>query len=49
VDWKRNLNIVLIAKEYKFVLIDPYPKIRKNSTAKRREVEKAWKKADEMA
>ena len=25
VDWKRNLDIVLIAEEHKYVLTQPYP------------------------
>jgi hypothetical protein len=47
-DWKRNLNIVLTTKEYKYVLIEPCPMIGKNSPTKEREVEKAWKKANKM-
>ena len=32
VDWKRNLDIVLTAREYKYVLIDFCPVINANST-----------------
>ena len=49
VDWKRNLNIVLTAEEYKYVLTEPCPEIGEDSTDQEREAEKAWKKADGMA
>jgi hypothetical protein len=49
VDWKRNLNIVLTAEKYKYVLTNPSPEIGKNSTTEKCEAKKVWKKADEMA
>ena len=50
IDWKRNLNLVLTAQEYKFVLTDvclPPP----DSDSSKEEVEayQKWRKADEMA
>ena len=49
IDWKRNLNLVLTAEEYKFVLIDvclPLP----DSDSSKEEVEayQKWRKTDEM-
>ena len=50
IDWKRNLNLVLTAHEYKFVLtyVCPPPP---DSDSSKEEVEayQLWRKADEMA
>ena len=50
IDWKRNLNLVFTAQEYKFVLTDVCPP-PPNSDSSKEEVEayKLWRKADEMA
>ncbi|XP_057969469.1 uncharacterized protein LOC131158621 [Malania oleifera] len=50
IDWKRNLNIVLTAKEYKYVLIEVSPQ-KPNEKATDEETQAYWKciKADEMA
>ena len=50
IDWKRNLNLVLTAEEYKFVLTNvclPPP----DSDSLKEEVKayQSWRKADEMA
>ena len=49
IDWKKNLNPVLTAKKYKFVLTDVCPS-PPNSDSSKEEVEayQQWKKADEM-
>ena len=49
-DRKRNLNLVLTAEEYKFVLTDMCPP-PPNSDSSKEEVEayQSWRKADEMA
>ncbi|WP_163813176.1 hypothetical protein, partial [Pseudodesulfovibrio sp. JC047] len=49
VDWKRNLDIVLTAEEYKYVLIENCPEIDTNSTEDQLEAERKWKKANSMA
>src|SRR5579862_6779626 len=49
VDWKRNLDIVLTAEEYKYVLIENCPDIDANSTEDQLEAERKWKKANSMA
>ena len=48
--WKRNLTLVLIAQEYKFVLTDVCPP-PPDSNSSKEEVEafQKWRKADEMA
>ena len=50
IDWKRNLNLVLTAEGYKFVLTDVCPP-KPDSHSSKEEVEayQAWLKADEMA
>ena len=50
IDWKRNLNLVLISEEYKFVLTDMCPP-PPDSDSSKEEVEayQSWRKADEMA
>ena len=49
IDWKRNLNLVLTAKEYKFVLTDvcPPPPYR-DSSKEEIKAYQHWRKADEM-
>ncbi|KAH0658743.1 hypothetical protein KY285_027288 [Solanum tuberosum] len=50
VDWRRNLDIVLIAEEYKFVLHEECPlKPNEQSSDKARLAYQKWCKADEMA
>ena len=50
IDWKRNLNLVLTAQEYKFVLTDVCPP-PPDSDSLKEEVDayQLWRKADEMA
>ena len=50
IDWKKNLNLVLTAQEYKFVLTDVCPP-PPDSDSSKEEVEtyQSWRKADEMA
>ena len=50
IDWKRNLNLVLTAQEYKFVLTEVCPPTPGSDSSKE-EVEafQLWRKADEMA
>ena len=50
IDWKRNLDIVLTAEGYKFVLMEVCPNVP-NSDSSEEEIEyhKKWVKADEMA
>ena len=50
IDWKMNLNLVLIAEEYKFVLTDVCP-LMLDSYSSKEDVEayQNWRKADEMA
>ena len=50
VDWKRNLDIVLIAKEHKFVLSEPcldFPAV--DASSKERQQYDRWRKSNEMA
>ena len=49
IDWKRNLNLVLTAEEYKFVLTDVCPP-PPDSNSSKEEVEayQHWRKVDEM-
>ncbi|XP_019227249.1 PREDICTED: uncharacterized protein LOC109208574 [Nicotiana attenuata] len=50
VDWKQNLDIVLIAKEYKFVLDEVCPeKPREDATDDEHKAYQKWVKADETA
>ncbi|XP_074556259.1 uncharacterized protein LOC141812117 [Curcuma longa] len=50
IDWKRNLDIVLTAEEYKFVLqVECPPKPTENSSEEEKESYRKWIKADEMA
>ena len=49
VDWKRNLDIVLTAEEYKYVLTEICPEIDENSSESQLEAERKWKKANNMA
>ena len=50
IDWKRNLNLVLTAEEYKFVLIDVCPPLPDSDSSKEEvEAYQSWRKADEMA
>ena len=50
VNWKHNLNLVLIAEGYKFVLTDLCPLPPDNLSSKEEEeAYHKWKKADEMA
>ncbi|CAA0830832.1 cysteine-rich RLK (RECEPTOR-like protein kinase) 8, partial [Striga hermonthica] len=49
-DLKRNLDIVLVADEYKFVLTTPaHAPLSAQSTEEEREAHRKWHKADEMA
>ena len=50
IDWKRNLNLVLTAQEYKYVLTDVCPP-PPDSDSLKEEVKayQLWRKADEMA
>ena len=50
IDWKRNLNLVLTAEEYKFVLTDVCPP-PPDSDSSKEEVKayQHWRKTDEMA
>ena len=50
IDWKRNLNLVLTAEEYKFVLTDVCPP-PPDSDSSKEEVKayQSWRKVDEMA
>ena len=49
-DWKRNLDIVLVADEYKFVLTTAAPApLSATSTEEDKEAYRKWHKADEMA
>ncbi|XP_074562879.1 uncharacterized protein LOC141819483, partial [Curcuma longa] len=50
IDWKRNLDIVLTAEEYKFVLHEVCPEApRPDSSEEEKERHRKWVKADEMA
>nr|XP_016442163.1 PREDICTED: uncharacterized protein LOC107767624 [Nicotiana tabacum] len=49
VDWKRNLDIVLTAEGYKFVITEEYPEKPENATDDQVKAYDKWVKADEMA
>ena len=50
VDWKRNLDIVLIAKEHKFVLSEPCPNFPAiDASSEERQQYDCWRKSNEMA
>lgn len=50
IDWKRNLDIVLTAEEYKFVLTQVCPEEPgEGATIEETQAHKRWVKADEMA
>ena len=50
VDWKRNLDIVLIAEEHKFVLSEPCPNFPTlDAPSKERQRYDRWWKSNEMA
>ena len=50
IDWKKNLNLVLTAEEYKFVLTDVCPPTPGSDSSKEDvEAYQQWRKADEMA
>ena len=49
IDWKRNLNLVLTAEEYKFVLTDVYPPTPGSDSSKEDvEAYQQWRKIDKM-
>ncbi|KAG6492737.1 hypothetical protein ZIOFF_047702 [Zingiber officinale] len=50
IDWKSNLDIVLTAKEYKFVVLEVCPSMPDNDSSEEEiERHRKWVKADEMA
>ncbi|XP_057981282.1 uncharacterized protein LOC131166725 [Malania oleifera] len=50
IEWKRNLNIVLIAEEYKYVLVKVCPQEPgEGTTEEETQAYRRWIKADEMA
>ena len=50
IDWKRNLNLVLTAQEYKYVLVEVCPPTPGSDSSKEDvEAFQLWRKADEMA
>ena len=50
IDWKRNLNLVLTAEEYKFVLTDVCPPTLDSDSSKEEvEAYQHWRKANEVA
>ncbi|XP_019235065.1 PREDICTED: uncharacterized protein LOC109215449, partial [Nicotiana attenuata] len=49
VDWKRNLDIVLTAEGYKFIIIEECPEKPENATDDQVKAYDKWVKADEMA
>ena len=50
IDWKKNLNLVLTAREYKYVLTDVCPSPLGSDFSKEEvEIYQSWRKADEMA
>ena len=50
VDWKRNLDIVLIAKEHKFGLSEPCPNfLALDALSEERQRYDCWQKSNEMA
>ena len=49
IDWKRTLNLVLTAQEYKFVLTDVCPPHPDSDSSKEEfKAYQKWRKADEM-
>ncbi|XP_070025822.1 uncharacterized protein [Nicotiana sylvestris] len=48
VDWKRNLDIVLTAEGYKFVITEECPEKPENATDDQVKAYDKWVKADEM-
>ena len=49
IDWKKNLNLVLTAEEYKFVLIELCPPALDSDSSKEEvEAYQTWWKVDEM-
>lgn len=48
VEWKRNVDIVLCADGYKYVLTEPYLGLMDNPMPKEIERDKKWKKDDIM-
>ena len=50
IEWKQNLDIVLTADEYKFVLTTPRPPVpAANASVGVQNAHKRWHKANEMA
>ena len=49
VDWKRNLDIVLTAKEHKYVLTQPCPSFPSLDAPKEKQRYDCWHKSNEMA
>ncbi|XP_016494090.1 uncharacterized protein LOC107813346 [Nicotiana tabacum] len=49
VDWKRNLDIVLTAEDYKFVITEKCPEKPENATDDQVKAYDKWVKAEEMA
>ena len=50
IDWKRNLNLVLTAEKYKFVLTYVCPAVPDSDSSKEEvEAYQTWQKVDEMA
>ena len=50
VDWKRNLDIVLIAEEHKYVLSQPFPNFPSlNPPLEEKQRYERWQKSNEMA
>ena len=50
IEWKQNLDIVLTAEEYKFVLTTPRPAVpAANAAQALRDAHRRWHKANEMA
>ena len=50
IDWKRNLDIVLTAKDYKFMLTDLcLPKPHERAIEQEAKLYEKWVKADEMS
>ena len=50
VDWKRNLDIVLTAKEHKFVLYEPCPNFSSlDAPSEEKQRYDRWQKSNEIA
>ena len=50
VDWKRNLDIVLTAEDYTFVLTEPQPDVPSaNASQEAKDYHRRWTKANNMA